>query len=203
MLTFVRGIDKLRAEYRCDCGVVKSFYRQNVRSGASKSCGCWRKARGHIANLKHGCKTVALTKPVYRSWVDMKKRCYNERHKSFQNYGGRGIIVCERWRESFENFYADMGDRPTGCTLERNDVNRNYEPDNCRWATHREQGLNKRNNVRYEAFGKSLTLGEWSDETGIARLTILMRIKRGATVEDALTRPVNIRKGWNRKKPIA
>lgn len=100
---------------------------------------------------------------------DMLRRCYDLCNKGYTNYGGRGIRVCDRWRESFDNFYADMGDRPDGFTLERIDVNGNYEPSNCRWASWEEQHNNRRNNTLLTYKGETTTVARWCKRLGLTR----------------------------------
>lgn len=128
---------------RCDCSTTRAVRVQLLRDGQSKSCGCLHKEIQAV-RLKAYATTHGLTRTgAWNSWMAMKTRCENEWNKAFKYYGGRGIQVCERWK-SFENFYADMGDRPKGLTIDRIDVDGNYEPGNCRWATQQEQCRNKR-----------------------------------------------------------
>lgn len=128
--------------------------------------------------------------PEYRSWVHMKDRCYRLKDKSYHNYGGRGIAVCERWRKSFTAFYEDMGKRPTDKhSIDRIDNNGNYEPSNCRWATAQEQADNRRSGYRFTYGGKTLTIRQWSNESGIAYDTLRQRLLRYKwSIEKALER---------------
>ena len=130
-------------------------------------------------------------RPEYTVWVNMRQRCTNPKSDQFKNYGARGITVCDRWL-SFKNFFADMGERPPGKTLERSDVNGNYTADNCVWATPLEQGANMRKTVRLTMNGRTLHLRAWAREVGISPKTIINRVRLlGWSIEDALTRPVN------------
>ena len=116
----------------------------------------------------------------YGIWSDIKTRCTNKNHRGYKNYGGRGVNVCDRWKNSFENFYSDMGPRPSKChSIDRIDNSGNYEKSNCKWATSLEQGKNKRNNVKININGVVKTQAEWARESGISSCLISSRIKAG------------------------
>jgi len=127
--------------------------------------------------------------PAYRSWQAMKQRCLNENCKDYRRYGLRGIKIEPKWVDSFDAFYADMGDRPKGTTLDRIDNNGDYTPSNCRWATSKQQARNKRDTVFIDFDGKSLISKDWEKITGIKRCTIDRRLNAGWSVKDALTIP--------------
>lgn len=127
---------------RCDCGVEKIVSRAALIAGETKSCGCWRRERR--SNYRHGGRCRGKETATYNSWRSMKARCYNPSDPSFKRYGARGIRVCRRWLHSFENFLADMGDRPDGKSLDRKNNNGNYSPRNCQWATPVQQNREQR-----------------------------------------------------------
>ena len=118
----------------------------------------------------------------------MKDRCHNPKNSGWDHYGGRGIITCDRWRYSFENFLADMGERPDGMTIEREDVNGNYEPGNCRWATRKEQNRNRTDSRFVVARGVRLTLGELVEKTGVSRHKFRWALDHGRTADSVLDR---------------
>jgi hypothetical protein len=122
-------------------------------------------------------------------WDSMISRCHNERHFAYKWYGARGIAVCERWRLSFDDFATDVGERPSPKhQLDRRDNDIGYSPENVRWATSKEQNNNRRDNRRIEAFGITLTMAEWSDETGINYNTLWSRYRRGWDFEEMLSK---------------
>lgn len=128
----------------CDCGTVRDVVGKDLRNGKSTSCGCISAEKKAIANYIHGYTTGKIS-ITYKTWASMKERCTNPNNRVYSYYGGRGISVCERWFNSFTNFVEDMGDRPSAeYSLDRIDVNGNYEPSNCRWATVSEQRINTR-----------------------------------------------------------
>lgn len=173
----------------CDCGNEVRSASNPLRTGKTKSCGCLRTeisaARLKKSNTKHG----QYGTPIYAAWRNMLARCLNPRVKEFKRYGGRGIVVCDRWIDSFDAFKSDMGERPDGFTIERRDVNGNYTPENCHWADQTAQQNNRRNNVRLEFKGECLTLAQWGRRTGIHWSTIRNRVAVGWSIEDALTKP--------------
>jgi hypothetical protein len=129
----------------CSCGNRAIVLGRTLRRGQAKSCGCWYKEAIGLRQRKHGnCANFKIT-PEYCTWMNIKARCYNKGHQSYRWYGRRGVMVCSRWMDSFENFLADMGKRPQGKSIDRfpNPAG-NYEPSNCRWATRKEQVANKR-----------------------------------------------------------
>lgn len=174
--------------FQCDCGNTKVSRLYDVKRGKINSCGCIHKkqlAERNKANAKHGYFGTA----TYNSWSGIIDRCCNPNSNNYRMYGGKGILMCERWRTSFENFLEDMGERPFGTSIDRIDVFGNYEPGNCRWADSKTQARNRSNNIRYEYDEQNLTLAEWSEIIGIKADTLNCRIKRqGWSVEEALTR---------------
>lgn len=119
----------------------------------------------------------------------MRARCGNPKAPNYDRYGGRGIRVCEAWQQSFASFLADMGERPAGCTLDRIDTNGDYEPANCRWLERAKQQQNTRTNRNITFQGRTMCLGEWSRETGLAATVISYRLRVGWSLEAAMTTP--------------
>lgn len=170
----------------CECGNATLVLGVQLCSGRTASCGCLHRDRMREINTTHG---MAGT-PEYQAWWNMLARCTNPEHDWYSDYGGRGIQVCERWRDSFENFYADMGPRPSpDHSLDRENNDGNYEPGNVRWATKPQQNRNLRVNALMTLNGKSATAAEWAEITGISAITIATRRKRGWSDERALTTP--------------
>jgi hypothetical protein len=122
---------------RCECGAGKRVMAKNLANGRTKSCGCVRCVEAH----------GQAKKPTYLTWIGMKQRCTNPKATGFKNYGGRGITVCPQWMK-FSVFLSDMGERPEGMTLDRKDNDQGYRPDNCVWATHKQQATNRRKRAK-------------------------------------------------------
>lgn len=171
----------------CDCGTKKKVKGSALRSGATKSCGCYKKdvARNQKANLKHGHSVRDKQNSAYSSWTAMRNRCKNKYHHAYHLYGGRGIGICKRWND-FESFLEDMGDRPKGMQIDRIDNNGNYEPSNCRWATPKQQSRNRATNRFLIVDGVSKCVSEWSEIAGTKKTTIRERLRRGWNAKDSI-----------------
>ena len=182
---------------RCDCGETSIVSRGHLTSGGTRSCGCLqRETMRHIGfdNERHGHARKGRPTSEYGTWIDIRRRCTNAANARYKDYGARGITVRARWRESFDNFFADMGPKPgREYTIERIDSDRGYEPGNCRWATRTEQANNRRGNRILEYGGVSKTMAEWARAFGMDRSTLWHRLLAGWSVERALTEPVKRR----------
>lgn len=170
---------------QCECGNSTLVLTSDLLAGKSTSCGCFRKSETSQRRKTHGMSNSRL----YRIWNAMKERCQCTTNAQYNDYGGRGIIVCAEWRDSFETFYdwAISNGYAEHLTIDRIDTNGNYCPDNCRWATPEMQNSNKRNNHILTYNGKTQTIQRWSKETGIPFTTLLYRVNNGWTVKAALT----------------
>ena len=156
----------------CDCGKQPIVRGDSLRNGDTKSCGCLRRGRLIETHTIHGkCDT-----PAYISWRGMRKRCNDSNNPSYRSHGDRGITICKRWMK-FENFYADMGDRPEGMSIERKDNNKGYSPDNCKWATPREQARNRRDNRMVTHNRRTQCLSAWAEELETNYHTLRHRLK--------------------------
>lgn len=161
---------------RCDCGSEHLVSGTSLRTGRQPRCF-------ECAVTTHGLSKT----PMYRLYTGIKARCYSPSEPAFKHYGGRGIAMCDRWLNSFENFLADMGERPSKKhSIDRIDVNGDYCPENCRWATAREQNRNKRNNVFIEFNGERLCISDWGVRLGITPCVIGQRLARGLSAAEAL-----------------
>jgi hypothetical protein len=177
--------------WRCDCGAETIAGVHKVRSGHTKSCGCFNREASRARRYKHG-KGDQKTKE-YRAWCGLKQRCHNQRSSAYQDYGGRGITVCDRWLgpDGFDHFFADMGLAPSPAhSVDRLDNSRGYSPDNCAWRTRVEQMNNRRGNVTLTHSGETLTVAEWATRLGLKQVTIRARIRMGWSAERVLTTPL-------------
>lgn len=169
----------------CECGNEIETTADSLQRGDAKSCGCLHREAVGTAARTHGRSGT----PEHSIWKAMIRRCYNQNVKEYFRYGGRGIVVCERWR-SFENFLADMGERPSAeHSIDRKDNNGNYEPGNCRWATRKQQGRNKRNNYLLTVNGVTKTLPEWAEITGKPYVLLQQRFLKGWPHERIVNEP--------------
>lgn len=171
----------------CDCGTERDVIGTSLKIGGTNSCGC---LAAELFSKRQ--KTHGLTKSSeYKIWNGMKNRCYNEKTINFSDYGGRGIKVCDRWKNSFENFLLDMGKRPTDDhSIDRKDVNGDYCPENCKWETEYNQQRNKRNVRFFAYYGKMLTIPEIAECEGIETSTLRRRIDKGMSLHDSLLTPI-------------
>lgn len=177
-------------ECRCDCGKTHVVRKDILKSGRSRSCGCFRV---ELFREKHPNRVHGLSdRPEYDAWVNMLSRCYNPDCESYPRYGGRGIRVCEQWKNSPEAFLADVGDRPSPKhSLDRIDNDGGYEPSNVRWSTYAEQNRNHSANIYIEHNGVRLVIQDWAARAGIKQQTLRSRLNRGWSVAKALTAPLN------------
>lgn len=158
--------------FKCKhCGNEFESMIENIASGGTTSCGCIQKERRGKATITHGYSRSRKKSHEYKMWLSMRERCLCKTNKGYKNYGGRGIKICERWlnkENGFINFLSDIGKQPSPAySLDRIDVNGNYEPSNCRWATRTDQARNKRNNILIEYRGETKCLKEWCYLTGL------------------------------------
>lgn len=188
LLTFLEKKEHPFSMYRCACGTVKKINQYDVKKLKSKSCGCYNRQSARNRKLTHG---LSGTK-IHRVWAAMLKRCRNPKDLGYKNYGGRGIKVCDRWIDSFEYFYKDMGPRPNRYTIERRDNNGDYCPENCSWQPYSVQGRNTRKNKWITVNGEKDTISGWAARTGIKIPTLVVRL-RSMPPEEALN-PERVRK---------
>lgn len=191
------GMAKKRSYWccACVCGEYTLVTGPRLRNGDTQSCGCRRRGILGQRNFKHGLSRH----PLFVTWTQMLQRCTNPHHSSFRRYGGRGIVVCERWQHSFVTFLADMGNPPEGTTLDRRDNDGPYSPENCRWATSAQQANNRTFNPtnprRFLVYrGETHIIAEWSKIMGLPYKAILGRLGRGWDIEKTLTTPLRITK---------
>lgn len=178
----------------CSCGLYVDVPVLHLRSGNTKSCGCRQRdavAAKNVSERTHGHASGGKVSPEYRCWQAIKNRCLNPNVPEFPLYGGRGIRICDEWRDSFEAFLRDVGSKPSRrLSLDRIDPDGHYEPGNVRWATTIEQNRNLRTTVLYEMDGRKQPLGAWADEYGMPREVVNQRISKWSwSLHDALTVP--------------
>ena len=170
-------------ECRCDCGNTSRPQGSELKNGAVQSCGCLTRENALKASIKHGFRNTRL----YRTWVNMKARCTDAGHQSYRLYGGRGIVICDEWQE-FEPFmeWALASGYSDKLTIERMDVNGNYEPSNCEWIPRNEQASNRRNIIMITKDGETKPLMQWANDLNMSPFTIRNRMRFGWKEEDLL-----------------
>lgn len=180
------GSVKIYFHCKCDCGNETDVVYQQLKSGKTKSCGCYRRDKLTHDNITHNQSKTRL----YKIYIGMKKRCYNEKSDSYSYYGGRGITICDEWLNSFETFKKWSMDNgySENKSIDRINVDIGYCPNNCRWTDLLTQANNKSDNTYLEFNGERMTIAEWGRKTGISCYTISKRIRSGWSIEDALTK---------------
>lgn len=184
-INYVGSTEKGHSKWlcKCDCGVEKIVLATSLAKGATVSCGCHSAELTSFRAKSHGMSSDGM----YAVWNTMIQRCCNDKSSSFENYGGRGINVCARWR-IFENFYSDMGKRPSGMTIERKDNDGDYCPENCCWASREDQAKNKRDSRNFEFNGEKRTLAEICIIQGVNFETARKRLQKGWPIEKAVSK---------------
>ncbi len=162
---------------QCDCGTVKLIAKSSILRGLTQSCGCLHAEQQRVLKRTHGQSATKL----YNVWNGMRQRCDNPKDSRYADYGGRGIRVCARWRK-FENFLADMGPRPPGTTLDRENNNGNYTPRNCKWADRKTQNRNTRQVVLIKFNGLALPKGAWAERLGTSKFAVHYHYRKYKTL---------------------
>jgi hypothetical protein len=171
----------------CDCGQRCTVRADRLKSGETKSCGCWHVESVTQRSTKHG----GIRSGSYKTWQAMIERCRNPNNSGYHLYGARGVRVCPEWSASYQAFRDDMGDRPSDRhSIDRIDPNGDYGPSNCRWATPNQQARNRRDSNNLTLNGVTRNIADWSDSIGISVGGIKKRLRLGWTIEEALTLPI-------------
>lgn len=180
------GVNGSKWTCECKCGAVVEQRKNDITTGKSKQCRrCYNLSKVGVSNA--AVKTHGMTNsPTMTSWSEMKRRCYAEHRKEYVNYGGRGILVCQRWLDSFSNFLEDMGERPEGTTLERINNDAHYSKENCRWIPRREQEYNKRSSRKVNLNGEIMCLSQACSKFNANYYLTYARLRRGWSLERAL-----------------
>jgi len=193
MISFIENIKPLiykdekriryikKAKFKCECG---NIFITRLRKQLPISCGCI------VKKGLHKTHNLSKTSNLYNTWISIKSRCFNLKNKCYYLYGGRGITMQENWVNNFKAFYLYIGEKPKGKSIDRIDVNGNYEEGNIKWSSDVEQANNRRNNKKLTFMNKILTYSEWEKQLGIHQSVIRSRILAGWSVEKTLTTPV-------------
>ena len=198
VITVFRGEKGWMCRCKCDCGNVKDILKSSLITGRTTSCGCYSKRRVHETHSKGNYTNTRL----YHTWENMKARCLNKKNPEYHNYGGRGILVCDEWRDDFLKFRVwalnngwNEYHKRNEISLDRIDVNGNYEPSNCRWSTYKEQVNNQRRSRRWIYNGESYTLLELSEKFNINSMALRSRLySQNLDVKMAIEKPLQKRR---------
>jgi len=186
-LVAVEYMGRSRWRCCCDCSAVVVVRKDQLCSGKTRSCGCLLSESTTLRFTKHS----GSGSPTYKIWAAMIGRCENPNNASFHLYGGRGVTICDRWRESFADFLSDMGQRPSNRhSIDRIDPNGDYRLGNCRWATTTEQARNRRDSNNLTVFCVTKNICDWCEQFSINVSTVRKRLRNGQSAEEALTRPI-------------
>lgn len=182
---------KTRWLCRCDCGNETIVYGRYLRKGNTKSCGCYQKERARETGKSNSTHGLSHTR-LYVIWNGMVRRCHNPKAQRYDQYGGRGIFVCDEWRNDFMSFreWALANGYREDLSIDRIENDKGYSPDNCRWATDLDQANNMTSNTMITFNGKTQNMKQWSKELGISYMALVCRFDRGWSVEKAFTTPV-------------
>ena len=171
---------------RCICGNIIKIFGSDLRSFHTQSCGCLKKDLTIKRNTTH----KMTNSNEFKIWQAMKTRCYNQQTTRYKDYGGRGITICNEWKNSFETFYEDMGKRPKGLSIDRIDNDKGYFKENCMWATQKQQARNMRTNRNIIYKGEVFCLTDWAEKLNIKKQTLASRLRYGWSIERAFTQTV-------------
>lgn len=193
-LTVVEAVGKAKNgatlwRCKCDCGKESIVQGGNLRNGHTASCGCYKAEFCKENFTTHGLEHTR----IYQTWVNMLARCFDDKNISYTRYGGRGITVCNEWKDDVQSFYewSLANGYRDDLTIDRIDANGNYEPNNCRWITIKEQANNRRSNILVTYNGKTQTMKQWACDVGIPYQVVWQRMQKlGWSAEKALTKPV-------------
>jgi hypothetical protein len=201
-IPYKKGDHNVAWKFKCDCGadVVTSAHR--VLKGRTKSCGCLKAEKMPTIGTIHGHTKNGILSPEYKAWASMLHRTNDDSDRNFKTYKGRGISVCDRWKNDFRAFLEDMGPKPSPeYTLDRIKNELGYFKENCRWSTRLGQARNKRNNRLLTYNGETHPLSEWAEKQGMTTITLWGRLKNGWSLEEALTTPPESRAHVDYKNP--
>lgn len=194
---WISGVKRRKIECICDCGNVHVATISHLKLGQVKSCGCLSNG-SRVKAIEKCTKHELINHGLYKVWSSIQQRCYNPKHRSYKNYGGRGILMCEQWRENFYSFYqwAVANKWEQGKPIDRINNNGNYEPDNCRFVTIKENNRNKRKNINITFNGVTQCIAAWAADLNVDFKTLKYRLSNNQwSLEEALTTPKNTKYG--------